>query len=187
MREARKCEVRHLWLYSKIKSKANILTLWSMCKHLMSQIYGRAAVYEEEHDCISSWSFHAVSVDGNSLLLPEKHSRKSCSSLRARSIPFLACSSVRRVLISLSTSQTKSPIVTNVHDFFTASQISRVLHMYKSTYRTFSSDLGRTKMAMGWSWAACSLRTALADTSKMQCFPCYLCTHTEKKNNREAC
>lgn len=32
---------------------------------------------------------------------PEKHSRKSCSSLRARSIPFLACSSVRRVLISL--------------------------------------------------------------------------------------
>lgn len=34
-------------------------------------------------------------------ILPEKHSRKSCSSLRARSIPFLACSSVRRVLISL--------------------------------------------------------------------------------------
>lgn len=27
------------------------------------------------------------------------------------------------------------------------------------------------KTAMGWSWAACSLRTALADTSKMQCLP----------------
>lgn len=40
----------------------------------------------------------------NFMLLPEKHSRKSCSSLRARSIPFLACSSVRRVLISLSAS-----------------------------------------------------------------------------------
>lgn len=42
------------------------------------------------------------------VVLPEKHSRKSCSSLRARSIPFLACSSVRRVLISLSASGTKS-------------------------------------------------------------------------------
>lgn len=41
---------------------------------------------------------------------PEKHSRKSCSSLRALSIPFLACSSVRRVLISLSVTYTQSTI-----------------------------------------------------------------------------
>lgn len=48
-----------------------------------------------------------------SLLSPEKHSRKSCSSLRARSIPFLACSSVRRVLISLLTACTKSFVRTH--------------------------------------------------------------------------
>lgn len=55
---------------------------------------------------------------------------------------------------------------------------STVQVFWRSTHRTFSSDLGRTKMAMGWSWAACSLRTALAETSRMQCFPCCSSTNT---------
>lgn len=39
------------------------------------------------------------------------------------------------------------------------------------THSTFSRDRGRMKMAIGCRWAACSRRTALAETSRMQCFP----------------
>lgn len=39
------------------------------------------------------------------------------------------------------------------------------------THSTFSRERGRMKMAMGCRWAACSRRTALAETSRMQCFP----------------
>lgn len=75
---------------------------------------------------------------------PEKHSRKSCSSLRARSIPFLACSSVRRVLISL-------PGTKSLSDRAISPRPARVFHRgsASATHRTFSSDLGRTNMAMG--------------------------------------
>lgn len=136
-------------------------------------------------------SFLCVCVS-NPLLLPEKHSRKSCSSLRARSIPFLACSSVRRVLISLFTSRRKKKNHYKTHGSMICSIFNvlspcilkcRLWRNIGSTHRTFSSDLGLTKMAMGWSWAACSLRTALADTSKMQCFPCCLFTHAEGRKD----
>ena len=52
------------------------------------------------------------------------------------------------------------------------------------THRTFSSVLGRTKMAMGWSCAACSLRIALADTSKIQCLPC--CSRRKREWERKS-
>lgn len=39
------------------------------------------------------------------------------------------------------------------------------------THSTFSRERGRMKMAIGCRWAACSRRTALAETSRMQCFP----------------
>lgn len=39
------------------------------------------------------------------------------------------------------------------------------------THMIFSTDLGLMKMAMGYSWATCSLLMALPDTSSMQCLP----------------
>lgn len=63
-------------------------------------------------------------------LSPEKHSRKSCSSLRARSIPFLACSSVRRVLISLSGAK-----------FLSDQMISPCDHVFQRGQQRYSQDV----------------------------------------------
>lgn len=40
-----------------------------------------------------------------------------------------------------------------------------------NTHMMFSTDLGLMKMAMGWSWASCSLLMAFPDTSRIQCLP----------------
>lgn len=110
--------------------------------------------------CVHIIYVHIVQIDTTSVLLPEKHSRKSCSSLRARSIPFLACSSVRRVLISLSTSQTKSPIVTNFHDLFTASQTS-TSHK-KQTFPVHTGHSPVTWAEQRWRWDEAELLVACA-------------------------
>ena len=39
------------------------------------------------------------------------------------------------------------------------------------THRMFSTVLGLMKMAMGWSWASCSLFIAFPETSRIQCLP----------------
>lgn len=51
-------------------------------------------------------------------------------------------------------------------------------YTHRETHSMFCRDEGRIKMAMGWSCAACNLLTAFAETSKIQCFPCWKHTHT---------
>lgn len=95
--------------------------------------------------CVHIITVRSCHVDTNALILPEKHSRKSCSSLRARSIPFLACSSVRRVLISLYTSCTKSSIIAHIF----------IIYSVLNVKRTFTVHTGHSPVTWAgqrWRW-----------------------------------
>lgn len=88
-----------------------------------------------------------------------KCSVNSCSSLVALSKVFLACSSVRRLFISLQ----MRPQVRRAE--------SRARLSCVHTHMMFSTPLGLMKMAMGCSRASWSLLMAFPDTSRMQCLP----------------
>lgn len=177
-----------------------------------------SCTHTNTHTHIHRWHFY-LNIHINkknffffSFFLPVKHSRKSCSSLMARSRAFRAWSSDRRLFrslgmnththtkrsLSMSTvfktmsfarplqwrlksKKKKTPVCQSKMNMAGNSFVkccplcleaaTATVHWLSRTYKMFSRDRGRMKIAMGWSCAAWSLLMALADTSRMQCFP----------------